>query len=683
MDATGKKLVSLLESPDLELRIAAIRALTAIGLSSKPVIQGLGKCLREQNEELQVTALKGLARLGAQDVSQMVVPLILSPGALREHAMAVISAVGPTVAPQLQSLYDQADFHGKRAVITALARVGSKQSLAFLLKILPGEPFELQKHLSFSICDALDRMQPEQQAAIFPIVIKLFKSKAALKNPQTYTTGIIILGHFRGRRLATKARAVLRGFAEKKHPPEVRRYSLVSLNRLIPEAKVTPDYWKFMIKMLCDDDWHNVAQHALTGFQRLELPPTSLSALVDLLHRSPHFSVHIHIFERLQVSDRPEIARAVLPFLADSRFRVREAAESALRRMPSAIEDLFKVLMESDDLEVTQRVNSILRDFPQDTRKRYVDRAAERLLSLFEANDPHYRSFLEFIRGVDPEPLRKRIYQRAKALKAGRAKDKWSRLSGYLQLLWDNHLITPDGRYLFAVSLLRQSTKDLAPASRRADLGLRVIRALVYDDAAGLAKRLVEDEDLEAEDYFYLGFHFSEEGEEMRAFGTAMLEHVVQKYPKSKVAGPSAHKLQLQAKAADEAAQAAQAAAARKARSRKKAAAAPAAPATAAPGGGAPPAAVPPKPVAAAPPPKAPAPAAKAPPRAPAPKPAARPKPAAAKSAAPGRQSSGGSRAQKRVALRKGGASQAARTARSKPAPQSAKRKTAVRKPKR
>jgi hypothetical protein len=567
MNATVRKLAQLLESSDLEIRIAAIRVITEMGLDTRQVVQALARSLREPHDDLRLAALKALARLGARDVSSMVVPLILTSGPLREHAMAVITAVGQSVVPQLKSLYPQADFHGKRSVITALSRISGKAAISFLLKILPEEPFELQKHLTLSVCEALDRMPPPQQAPVYSMVLRLLRSKEAVKQPQLLITGAILLGHFRGASLGLRARNELRSLAEKKVAPEVRRHAIVSYNRLLAEAKMAPRDEQFLVKALCDEDWHNVAQHALSGFQKLPVPRQHLPRLVDLLHKSPHFSVHIHVFERLQTSDRSEVAEAILPFLADSRFRVREAAEAALRKMPASIESLFALLMKTDDLEVTQRINAILRDFPQETRQKYVERAASRLLSLFEENDPHYRSFLDFVKSLDPEPLRKRIYAKAHELKKGKVKDKWERIALLLQLLWDNHLITAEGRYLLAVALVRMSPKDLAPASRRANLGLRVLRSLIYDDYQDLAKRLKADKDLGADDHFYLGFHFSEEGEELRPFATLILEHVVKAYPKSKVAGPAAHKLDLQAKA--KAAAAAEAAAAREAAEKK------------------------------------------------------------------------------------------------------------------
>ncbi|HZN58718.1 MAG TPA: HEAT repeat domain-containing protein [Planctomycetota bacterium] len=557
MNAILKRLTQLLASDDITLRIAAIRVIAEIGFSSRQVVQAIGLCLREPHDELQLAALKALARLGARDVTQMVVPLILSSGPLREQAMAVIAAIGPSVLPQLKVLYPEADFHGKRAVATALARIGGKPAMAFLLKILPGEPFELQKHLTICICDALDKMPTPQQAPIYPLVTRLLRHKEIEKFPQILVTGAILIGHFRGQGLSSRARSELRLLADKKFPPEVRRHAFLSFNRLMGEGKLSNSDEQFLWRSLSDEDWNSVAQHALSGFQRLNIPKKLLPKLVHLLHHSPHFSVHIHIFARLQSSDRPEVAQEILPFLADSRFRVREAAEAALRKMPTSIESLFSLLMKTEDLEVTQRINAILRDFSQETRQKYVERASARLLELFEDNDPHYKSFLDFVKSLDPDPLRKRVYDKAHAMKRSKGRDKWERMSSLLQILWDNHLITAEGRYYLAIALIKSSSKDLAPAARRSNLGLRVIRALIYDNYADLVKRLTGDKDLDADDFFYMGFHFSEEGDDMRPFATAMLEHVVKKYPKSKVAGPAAHKLQLQAKAAEAAREAA------------------------------------------------------------------------------------------------------------------------------
>lgn len=545
MDAFPRKLTQLLDSDDIELRIAAVRIVAEIGLSSKAVTKALGRCVQEENETLRMAALKALAELGPRDIAPVVVPLIVSPGPLREKAMSVVVSIGLPLVPRLIALYAGTDYHGKLALVVALGRIGGKDALSFLVKILPEERFEVQKHIALHLCEALDRARPAVQAPVFAVVEKLLRQRSTSANSPVQVTGCILLGHFRGATLAGKAREALKGLAEKKNPPEVRRHALVSFNRLMPERKLSPADEQFVQQMLCDDDWHNVAQHALTVFRRLDTKgKAGLKTLFDLLEATPHFSVHLDVFDRLKPIDRSEVAAAVIPFLSDPRFRVREAAEETLRCMPSAIESLFAVLVDEDDLDVTQRVTSILRDFPQATRKRFLPKACRRLLSLYEQRDSHYRPFLEFVRAVDPEPLRQQVYERCHRLKTGRGRERWGKLASYLELLWDNNLITAEGRYLLAVAHLCMDGKELAPAARRANLGLQVIRALIYNDTPGLVRRLRTDRDLVAEDYFYLGFHFAEDVEDVRPFARAMLELVTKKYGKTKIAEPASRKLE-------------------------------------------------------------------------------------------------------------------------------------------
>ena len=545
MDATTKKLLNLLGSDNFELRVAAAQVLAELAISTKPVIKALGNCLREPYEPIQLAALKGLARLGAADVSHLVVPMILKGGAIREHSMAVIAAIGPFAVPQLRDLYDQADFNGRRAIITTLSTVNGKPAVEFLLKKLKEESFEQQQHLLARLSDAINSMKPAQQTPVFPLVQKLLRGKPDPAGPYLHISGLILLGCFKGRVLAGRARKILRNYADTKHLPEIRRFGLISLYRQSNELKVTPGFTRFLQKKLCESDWENVAQHALTGFKKINLPAKDCVKLVQMLNKSPHFAVHIHIFERLKGIDKPEIAAAIVPFLSDSRFRVREAAERALREISSGIESLFKTLVESEDLEVTQRVNSILEEFPQKTRRKYLDRAVKRLLLLFERNDARFRSFLEFVKSVDPEPLRAKVYEKVVKLKNGASREKWTRITDYMQLLWDNHMITSEGRYHFAISLLRQSSRNLDPASRRSDLGLRVLRALIYDSYEELVEKIVIDKHIKPEDFYYLGFHFSEEGEQMGQFGICMLQHLVEAFPRSKLCEQAQQKLRL------------------------------------------------------------------------------------------------------------------------------------------
>ncbi|MBI4586336.1 MAG: HEAT repeat domain-containing protein [Planctomycetes bacterium] len=641
IDGTAKNIIRLLDSNNLELRLAAIRVITELKITNPSVIHSLGRALREDSPALKILALKGLVRLGARGVVDMVIPLILEPGELREHALAVIVAVGAEAVEPLQKLYPSADFHGKRAIATALSQMSHPRALQFLLGCLSQETFELQKHLSQCLCDAIDKLAVGAQPPVFKLVKKFLVSSKAKNDLQSQVVGLILLGHFRNPTSVAAARKQLLGFTPKNQPPEVRRYALISLARSISEAPVSNDLINYLEKLLCDDDWHNVAQNALSAFHRLSLPRSRTLKLVGLLKHSPHFSVHIYVLERLSREDNPEVARTIIPFLGDPRYRVREAAEQALHSMPSAMESLFAELAESSDMDLCHRLHNIIRDFPLEVKSKYLNKAISKFIGLYDRNDRRAQFFLEIVRGIDPEPLRRKIYESVESLRRGKSKDRWLKISRYLQILWDHHLITPEGRYLFSISLIRLNSKDLSPHARRANLGLQVLRSLIYDDTPKLVRNLTTSRDLTPDDLYYIGFHFIEEGGELRPFATHLLEHLVKTHPKTKIAGMADQKLRLAEEAASSSAGAVAAGSTAgagndsslKKRGRPKKAPAPAAAAEKPP----PPAATPPAPAAGA---AAPAkkiaaakPAAKT-----AAKPAAKTAPKASSKAAPGKK---------------------------------------------
>jgi hypothetical protein len=567
MDPLTRKLIQLLQSPDLELRSAALRVIGELEVNGQPVIQAVGRCLREPREEHQILALKVLNRLGAGEAVNVIVPLLASSGVLSEHALAIVIAVGQKAVPALTQLFDEsaevsllgsgssahavASAHfARRAVVTALAAIGGKVALQFLVERLSGSSGELQRHLISSVCDALDRTPPAQQSVVFDSVADLLGSE----HDQTKIGAINILGHFKDGSTAGKARAALRRFAERKYPLEVRRYALLSYQRLLEGASPTADDLKFLKETLCDGDWQNISRHALAALEKMAVSPKEFAFFHELLRRSPHLPVRRHVLGVMGNVDRAEIAESILPFLGSEDLALQERAEQTLRSMPSAAPRLLALVAESDDFDVAQRSYAILRELPPDVRARQVERAVDLLVECLDQNVDRHKFFLEFVRSVDPEPLRKRLYRLAKTLKTGRTRDRWERIVQYLRLLWDHHLITPEGRYLLAVALLKQSDRDLAPATRRENLGLQVIRALIYDDQEHLVRTLKRDRDLGPEDIFYLGFHFAEEGEATRPFGAEMLEHVLRTAPASN-SSRSAAQFKLNAmRAADSAA---------------------------------------------------------------------------------------------------------------------------------
>ena len=72
-----------------------------------------------------------------------------------------------------------------------------------------------------------------------------------------------------------------------------------------------------------------------------------------------------------------------------------------------------------------------------------------------------------------------------------------------------------------------------------------MLRALIYDSYEELVEKISVDKHIKPEDFYYLGFHFSEEGEQMGQFGIRMLQHLVEAFPRNKLCEQAQQKLRL------------------------------------------------------------------------------------------------------------------------------------------
>jgi hypothetical protein len=267
--------------------------------------------------------------------------------------------------------------------------------------------------------------------------------------------------------------------------------------------------------------------------------------LLPLLRKSPHLAVRIHVLGRLHGMDRLPVIKEVLPFLSAENSRLRDAAEATLKTMPSGIDALFDLLLREADPDIVRRIQWILRAHPEKSRLRYVPQAADRLLAMLDKGEGRLDPLLDFICSTDATILQKKVNTRLKSLKKSSARNRWERMGNLLRLLADRKLLTPEQRYEYALLLLRDSKKDVKRESRGADPSLRMFGALVSQDGAKLIKTLKRERALGAEDFYYLGFHFSEGMEGTRPLGAALLGHVVDRYPRHKLKKPARQKLDL------------------------------------------------------------------------------------------------------------------------------------------
>jgi len=545
VDKTIRSLIGLLRSPDPTLQLAAMRVVAALELSSKTVIESLADALESDDEALQVQALRGLAQLGPADALQWVAPKILATGAVRQEAARVLALSGAAAVPPLRKLYAQADHHGKRAIVTTIAGIGGVPSLQFLLRAIPAADLEFIKHLTACARQVIEALPPAGRSGAAREVRAFLRDKATLRNPHAVISGLILLGGMSEPKAVEEARALLFQYLDRKQPEPVRRNAAVSLARLPLPAARAATLLPALVPFLCEAEWVPVVQNLLPVLQRIELKPAAAAGLLPLLRKSPHAAVHEHVLERLRGQDTLPVAKEVLPLLGSTHPRLRDAAEAVLKTMPSAGDAVLALWMQTPDADVARRADAILRTLPEPVRKKCAARAVVQLVDRYEKADPRWQVFLNFVRGTDPVALQKLVEKRLAVLRKSTSVKRFDAMEKLLQLLWDQNLMSPAGRHEYGLLLLRRSRKEPAREARAADPALRVLSGIARHEGAKLAVALGKERALGAEELYYLGFHWSEGAEDVRPVGRALLQLVVQKYPRHKLRKPAQHKIEL------------------------------------------------------------------------------------------------------------------------------------------
>src|SRR5262249_35054517 len=168
----------------------------------------------------------------------------------------------------------------------------------------------------------------------------------------------------------------------------------------------------------------------------------------------------------------------------------------------------------------------------------------ERLLAqafdYLEAGDRRADPLLFLLRETDARALRDRLEEKGLAL---RKKKNYAGALAYFRLLGRDPACGAAVRFELAACGLKTSAKDLIADARAADPALQQFASLIHSHEAEVTESLRKAKWLDAEDLFYLGFHFVEKDRQERTFGGEALKLLVKRSPKSKLAKDAKMKL--------------------------------------------------------------------------------------------------------------------------------------------
>jgi HEAT repeat protein len=527
------RIVKMLEDEAPERRMAAAIVLGELRAKGPSIIHALRKVVSNDGPMLQRHALEALTRIGAKPALDSIWPLLAHRDeSVRGAASEAIASTGENVVSEVRTRLGSAEGAERRALESILAQLGGTEAFDALLEALAvGDEetnrktaLELRRHVK----DADSATRRSYRSRLEKFLAKVGKNGSPAESAKA--AAVKVLGFLEDPKAAPTLLALAK---DRKEPASVRQEALIAL-RFTMGSGLTNDVVKALVSA-ASADHRALAQTALMTLAALDLPASMAPALADLALHPDVDRARIAI-EKLGALGGGKATETLVEIVGRGDKRRSELAADALKDRSDAIAPLADLLTETEEVERARLIAKVLRpkigDITPAMRKKLAQAGIERLIDRHDAWEP----MVTLASDRDAKATAAQLRDEATKLRKTKKTDAEQRVLSALIRTGD---ASDEDRYRLASLSLRDSKLD--PRMRNADRSVRLLTELA-GRGFDVGKALRGDRMVELEHLYYVGFCFLEEGVPL---GEELLEDVVKKGGKKKIAAAAKNKLKL------------------------------------------------------------------------------------------------------------------------------------------
>jgi hypothetical protein len=532
MQVPSSKIVRLM-NPDQppEVRSAAALVLGELGGRDAEVSKALCEHLRDDDAALRMQVIRAVGKLRVEPALPQLLERIKEGGAEAEQAALAAARLGARGTRGLQELMPKVAPGLRRYIAAALAGSGTGGDDTGLRVLLDPDPGVIEAAVR-SLMGQIPTLPPAKLEALTEQLLRLAQDKKTPLSPHSQVAVVRLLGAVEDPRAAE----VLWDRILSPQSAEVRTAALQALGKWV--SAPGKEQLERLFACATDRDFR-VAAPALFILNRLPVQDRALPQWLSLL-QAPDLSVRQVAMEKVGDRDTKEVAAALMQQLGHADRNLREGALARLAKLSHGRKALTAALLEAESPDRTWQLARaqapLAREYPAEWRDEVFGRASK----LLEAGDRRADALLFLLKETDPADLRDRL--EAAAL-ARRKKKAYPAALLYLRLLARDPALGFATRLELAACGLKVSGHDLAPDARAADPCLQQFSHLAQQDDAELFAQLEKIKWLEPEDLYYLGFHLAEQDSRQKKLAAKVLQLVIKRSPKSKIAQAAKSKL--------------------------------------------------------------------------------------------------------------------------------------------
>jgi HEAT repeat protein len=546
-DNTLKQIMHLIASADqAELRQAAIRVAGAVGpAKDRGLVKTLLPVLDEADPALRHSAIEALGQLRAEEALPPLVALVRQGGPDVEPAVRAAGRLGTRGARAVGKVMAESSPVLRRRIAAALAEGGTESAAVASAHALLDEDAGVVDAAARSLAGQVASFSAGQRRALAEDLIHSLqpKNRKTLSAPSEAAM-IRVLGVLHD----SRAEPVYWDSLDPDRPAAIRAAALHALGTLpLPSGDAN---WAAVQKLLAcaaGADFQIVAPALLL----LKNVPVSRKNTRHWLHLLQAHDVAARRFavDKLRDVATAEVASALAAQLRHPDRALRDDAVAALRGSPPGRQALLELLLEAPNVEEAWSLARVLassrsaeREEPGAPREALKKRAPlfAQACRYQDQDDRRAEPLWFLLREMDHDWVRDQIAERALAL---RKKKDYAGTLAYLRLLTRDPACGEEIRFESAATGLKESGHDTSASTRHSDPALNQFARLLQNPAFDVIGRISKAKWLDADDLFYLGFHFAEQTHQAREFGRQVLELLIKRTPRSDLAKNARRKL--------------------------------------------------------------------------------------------------------------------------------------------
>lgn len=538
-DSTLNKLVQLVSAGNgsAPLRQAAIRVCGAVGSSKeRGLVKALLAVLGESDANLRIGAIESLGQLQVEEALPQFAEIMRHGGVEAEAAAHAASQLGAKGARVLGKIMHDAAPGLRSKLAGVLAKSGAGGALVVTAHALLDADAKVVESAARSLAMEVPSFTPPQRHALAKFLLDELTDKKAKHSAKTEAALLRVLSGLH----ENKAEEVFWARILPPAPAEARAAALQALGNLgvVPDERRLPK----LLTCAVDGDFQVVAA-ALMLLKQVPSGGKFAKHWLKLLE-APDVAARRFAVDKLRGVESTDAAKALAAQAGHADRGLRDDALSGLRDFAAGraalLDKLFATASHDECWTLARALAPDAQKLAKPQRLKILNEACR----CHDADDRRANPLWFLLREINHDWTRDQIEAKALAL---RQKKKYAAALGYYRLLTQDPACSEDIRFELAATGLKLSTHDQSVESRNNEPALHQFARLLQDLSFDLIGRVARAKWLDADDLFYLGFHFAEQTHRAKDFGKQVLELVIQRAPKTEIAKQAKRKLKSEA----------------------------------------------------------------------------------------------------------------------------------------